>query len=212
MRLTAGSVMVGCLVMLWSLDPAQAQQADPLEELRSTLQGRLDPSDLRIQGVEVGKHTLAQVEARLGRTGRFSPGGLTELQAVCYLSSDRKMGVVFQADARDPEAAITMGRVAYSKELGAVARHCQGSAALASSIGTEGGIAVGMSGDDYLARFLRRPSEHGARYIGFYYYDPLEPRIGASGSCQLLSGVRARIVGGRVSDFFVYRFSRGRGC
>jgi len=211
-RLMAGGVAAAWLLILWCGNPAWAQQGDPLEELRSTLQGRLEGPNLRIQGIEVGKHRLAQIEAHLGSAERFSPGGLTELKAICYLSSDREMGIIFEADADDPEAVAIMARIALRKDLGGVAHRCEGSSALKSPVTTEGGIAVGMGRDDYLARFLHPPSEHGARYTGFYYYDPVEARTGASGSCQLLSGVRARIAGGRVSEFFVYRFYRGRGC
>lgn len=189
---------------------------DPLERLPSTIRGELPRSHLTVLGVVVGRDSLADVEALLGPAARFSPGGTAELVAVCYESGDAAQdgAVLFQADAKDPQAFILMAHAARRNSLGGMARHCEPSAALAGGVSSGAGVTLGMSHDDFVARFLHPPSEDHARYAGFYFYDPLEPRAhaGPRAECQLLSGVRVRTRLGRISAFTVYRFYRGRAC
>jgi hypothetical protein len=211
----AAILAAGCLA---GAAPAQAQPEglDPLERLNSTLRGELPATHLTVQGVQIGSDSLDEVERKLGAARRFAPGGGPELVAMCYVRDDpeREEAIVFQADAKDPDAAVMMAHVTRRTSLRGMARHCRASAALAGGIASEAGVTLGMARADLLARFAHPASEHNTRYSGFYFYDPIEPREGASAhaSCQLLSGVRARVVSGRVSAFTVYRFYRGRGC
>lgn len=194
----------------------QLEGLDPLERLTSTLRGELPATHLMLRGVRIGADSLGAVERKLGPARRFAPGGTTELVAVCFVPDDlqQEPAVVFQAEAKDPEAIVIMAHITRRTSLRGIARHCRASAALAGGIVSEAGVRMGMARDDLVARFAQPASEQSTRYSGFYFYDPIEPRedAGAHASCQLLSGVRARVVSGRVSAFTVYRFYRGRGC
>ena len=196
--------------------PACPQGApDPVEELRSTLRGELAARDLSLQGVRIGKSTLSDVEAKLGDARRFSPGGIAELVALCYASSDEgsDTAVVFEADSADPAGVVMMAHVTTRGALGGTVRHCSTSPALATEVQTDGGLALGLSRAAYRARFQQAPSEEGARYTGFYFFQVVAPRAaGVRGSCQLQSGLRGRFTSGRLTAFTVYRFYRGPAC
>jgi hypothetical protein len=189
---------------------------DHSERLPSTIRGELPRSHLTVMGVVVGRDRLADVEALLGPAPRFSPGGSSELTAVCYESEDAGQDgvVLFQADARDPQAVVLMAHATQRASLRGMARHCAPSPALAGGVNNAAGVALGMSHDAFIARFLHPPSEEHARYTGFYFYEPVELRAdaGPRDDCQLLSGVRARTRLGTTHAFTVYRFYRGRGC
>jgi hypothetical protein len=135
---------------------------------------------------------------------------------VCYESEDAEQdgAVLFQADAKDPQAVVLMAHATRRNSLRGMARHCEPSPALASGVSNGAGVRLGMSHNDFVARFLHPPSEDHARYAGFDFYDPVEPRAdaGPRAECQLLSGVRVRTRLGHTSAFTVYRFYRGRGC
>jgi hypothetical protein len=122
--------------------------------------------------------------------------------------------VIFEADASDPKAVVLMAHITKRGSLGGMARHCQPSAALADGVGNEAGLRLGLSQDDFIARFVQAPSENHARYAGFYFYQPIEPRadVGPWAECQLLSGVRIRVRLGRTLAVTVYHFYRGSGC
>ncbi len=205
-------------VLAWSgtalAQPGDSGGLDPAETLPSTLRGELPLPHLTVLGVVVGRDSLAQVRKRLGPALRFTPVGSVDVVAVCYESNDEQGSVVlFQADPKDPQEVVLLAHATRRNSLRGMVRHCQRSAVLAG-IGNAGGVTLGMSHEDFIARFLHRPSEDHARYAGFYFYDPVEPRVGAGprADCQLLSGVRIRIKEGRASAFSVYRFYSGRGC
>jgi hypothetical protein len=199
---------------------ALAQEADsggldPVERLPSTIRGELPLAHLTVLGVVVGRDSLDDAEKRLGRALRFTPVGSVDVVAVCYDSDDEQGSVVvFQADPKDPEAVVLMAHATRRSSLGGMARYCQPSAALRGGVGNAAGVTLGMSHDDFIARFLHRPSEDHSRYAGFYFYDPVEPRASAGprADCQLLSGVRIRTRQGQSLAFSVYRFYRGGGC
>lgn len=195
--------------------PGDSGGLDPAETLPSTLRGELPLPHLTVLGVVVGRDTLTQVQKRLGPALRFTPVGSVDVVAVCYESNDEQGDVIlFQADPKDTQEVVLLAHATRRNSLGGMARHCQRSAALAGGIGNAGGVALGMSQEDFIARFLHRPSEDHARSAGFYFYDPVEPRVdaGPRADCQLLSGVRIRTREGRASAFSVYRFYSGRGC
>jgi hypothetical protein len=188
---------------------------DPAERLPSTIRGELPLPHLTVLGVVVGRDTLTDVQDRLGPAPRFTPVGSVEVVAVCYEATDDQGSVVlFQADPKDTHAVVLLAHVTRRSSLGGVARHCQRSAALAAGIANAAGVTLGMSHDDFIARFLHRPSEDHARSTGFYFYDLVEPRpdAGPRADCQLLSGVRIRTREGRALAFSVYRFYSGSGC
>jgi hypothetical protein len=224
MRFTAARRLAGALLAaaLSASEVAVAQGevvgggADPLERLPSTIRGELPRSHLTVLGVVVGRDSLADVETLLGAAPRFSPGGTPGLTALCYESEDAEQDgvVLFQADAKDPQTVVLMAHATQRNSLGGMARRCEPSPALAGGVSNAAGVTLGMSHDDFIARFLHPPSEDHARYAGFYFYDLVELRAdaGPRDDCQLLSGVRVRTRLGRTSAFTVYRFYRGRGC
>ena len=189
---------------------------DPVERLPSTVRGELPLAHLTVLGVVVGRDSLADAEKRLGPALRFTPVGSVDVVAVCYESDEGQEGnvVVFQADPKDPKAVVLMAHATQRSSLGGMARHCQPSAGLSGGVSNAAGVKLGMSHDDFIARFMHRPSEDHARYAGFYFYDPVEPRAdaGPRADCQLLSGIRIRTRQGQSLAFSVYRFYRGRGC
>lgn len=187
---------------------------DSAERLPSTIRGELPLSHRTVLGVVIGRDSLADVEQRLGPALRFTPVGSVDVVAVCYESDDEQNVVLFQADPRDVQAVVLMAHATRRNALGGMARHCQRSAALSAGVGNAAGVTLGMSHDDFIARFLHRPSEDHPRSAGFYFYDLVEPR-GESGSradCQLLSGVRIRTREGQAVALSIYRFYRGRAC
>ena len=141
--------------------------------------------------------------------------GSVDLVALCYAADDSQGSVVvFQADPNDPKGVVLMAHATRRNALGGMTRHCQRSAALARGVSSAAGVTLDMSHDDFIARFVHRPSEDHTRYAGFYFYDLVEPRndAGPRADCQLLSGVRVRVREGRTLAFSVYRFYQGRGC
>jgi hypothetical protein len=188
---------------------------DPAERLPSTIRGELPLAHRTVLGVVVGKDTLGDAQKRLGPATRFTPVGSVDLVAVCYEADDSQGSVVvFQADPNDPKAIVLMAHATRRNAIGGMARHCQPSAALAGGVTSAAGVTLDMSHDDFIARFVHRPSEDHARYAGFYFYDLVEPRAdaGPRADCQLLSGVRVRVREGRALAFSIYRFYQGRGC
>lgn len=194
---------------------AESAGLDPAERLPSTIRGELPVAHRTVLAVVVGKDTLDEVQKRLGAAQRFTPVGSVDLVAVCYQAADSPRSVVvFQADPRDARAVVLMAHATRRNALGGMARHCERSAKLAGGVGSAAGVTLDMSHDDFIARFVHRPSEDHARYTGFYFYDLVEVRADAGhrADCQLLSGVRVRMNNGRTAAFSIYRFYQGRGC
>ena len=197
------------------VQPGDALAVDPAERLPSTIRGELPLAHRTVLGVVIGRDSLADVQDRLGRAPRFTPVGSVDVEAVCYEASDDEGSVVvFQADPKDPDGPVLMAHATRRGALGGIARHCQRSFALAAGIANAAGVKLGMSHDDFIARFVHRPSEDHARSTGFYFYDLVEARAdaGPRADCQLLSGVRIRMREGRAQAFSIYRFFSGRGC
>ena len=197
------------------LQDGDAGALDPAEKLTSTIRGELPLPHRTVLGVVVGRDSLADVQERLGRALQFTPVGSVDVVAVCYALDDEQGSVVlFQADPQDPHAVVLIAHATARSSLGGMARHCQRSAALGTAAGNAAGVTLGMSHDDFIARFLHRPSEDHPRSAGFYFYDLVEARAesGPRADCQLLSGVRIRTRAGRAVAFSVYRFYRGRDC
>jgi hypothetical protein len=189
---------------------------DPVERLPSTIRGELPLAHRTVLGVVVGRDGLADVEKRLGPAGRFTPVGSVDVVALCYESDDDEDAsvIVFQADPKDPRAVVLMAHATRRSALRGMARHCQPSTALRNGVSTAAGVGLGMSHEDFIARFVHSPSEDHPRYAGFYFYDLVElrPDAGPRADCQLLSGVRIRTRAGQSLAFSVYRFYRGDGC
>jgi hypothetical protein len=133
---------------------------------------------------------------------------------VCYEADDAQgSAVVFQADPKDAEAVVLMAHVTRRSALGGMARHCQPSAPLARGVSNAAGVTLDMSHDDFIARFVHRPSENHARYAGFYFYDLMEPRAdaGPRADCRFSQGACSpqRWPNHGLFDLPVLR---GRGC
>ena len=196
--------------------PNDSLALDPAERLPSTIRGELPLAHRTVLGVVIGRDTLEDVQDRLGPAPRFTPVGSVDVEAVCYEADDdeERSVVVFQADPKDADGLVLMAHATSRRSVGAMARHCQRSPALAAGVGNAAGVMLGMSHDDFIARFLHRPSEDHARSTGFYFYELVKARADAShrADCQLLSGVRIRSRDGRAQAFSVYRFYSGRGC
>jgi hypothetical protein len=205
--------MLTCAATGFAQDSGSAG-LDPAERLPSTIRGELPLPHRTVLGVVVGKDTLDDVQKRLGPAPRFTPVGSVDLVAVCYTDDSQGSAVVFQADPKDSRAVVLMAHATRHHALGGMGRHCQRSPALARGVSSAAGVTLDMSHDDFIARFVKRPSEDHARYAGFYFYDLVEPRhdVGPRADCQLLSGVRVRVREGRSLAFSVYRLYQGRGC
>jgi hypothetical protein len=197
------------------VQPGEGVGFEAGERLPSTIRGELPVAHRTVLGVVVGRDSLADVQELLGPAPRFTPVGSVAVQAVCYQGEDEEGSVVlFQADPKDADARVLMVHATRRSTLGGMARHCQSSPALAGGVGNAAGVTLGMSHDDFIARFLHRPSEDHPRSTGFFFYDLVEPRedAGPRADCQLLSGVRIRTRAGRALAFSVFRFYSGRGC
>lgn len=219
--ITRVGLLTGLLTMLTVPAAALAQGEaaaglDPLERLTSTLRGELDQAQLTVQGIRVGRDSLNQVERRLGAAPHFAPGGITELVAVCYLAGegDDDEALVLQADGNDRDAVVLMAHATRRRELLGMVRHCRISPALDAGIHTAGGLRLGSARANLSQQLAHSPSEDTAFYTGFYFYEPKQPRAASRprAFCQLLSGLRAKHLSGRVASFTIYRFSRGNGC
>jgi hypothetical protein len=196
------------------LQDGDAGGLDPAEKLPSTIRGELPLPHRTVLGVVVGRDSLTDVQKRLGQALRFAPVGSVDVVAVCYALDDEGSVVVFQADPQDARAVVLIAHATRRSSLGGMARHCQPTTARGATAGNAAGVTLGMSHDDFIARFLHRPSEDHPRSAGFYFYDLVEGRedSGARADCQLLSGVRIHTRAGRAVAFSVYRFYRGRDC
>jgi hypothetical protein len=223
MRRVAGPLTLARALLIVALawpaialpQPGDTVALDPAQRLPSTIRGELPLAHRTVAGVVVGRNTLADVQDRLGRAPRFTPVGSVDVEAVCYEADDEEDSVVvFQADSKDPDGPVLIAHATRRASLGGMARHCQRSFALAAGVASAAGVKLGISHDDLIARFLHQPSEDHARSTGFYFYDLVEARAdaGPRADCQLLSGARIRMRGGRAQAFSIYRFYRGRAC
>lgn len=196
-------------------DPDEEELGRP-ETLRSTLPGDLGRRQLDVLGVRLGADTIATVQERLGPARAFSPGG-AGLTAICYTPAqhDHDLAVVYQASANDAARVITVALVGTRSELRGGARHCVPAPEVASLVRGIGGLRPGMSRGQLGALFDERPSEDTQRYLGYFFYRPVAARESVGlpgGSCQLLSGLRARFVGTVLRSFAIYRTFSPHGC
>ncbi len=202
--------------MTWAMSAVAQIGEAPAREVKSTLPGTLDARHLTLLGLQVGANTLADVQARLGAARPFAPDPAREFNAVCYVAADGAGGTVitFQARRDDRRGLLTSADLAVRHLRASSIRYCQPLPVGLSAVNAAG-AGPGMTRAAFQRTFRDPPSESSVQRLGYYYFEPIEPRNTGTGRqhrCQLLTGVRARFDTDVLTELALYAAYQGSGC
>jgi hypothetical protein len=200
------------LLLAVGIGAASGQPNLDVEEMASTIPGRLATEHLVVAGIEIGSATLDEVLQHLGPTRVLRLGEAGTVRAVCYQAHDPddETVLLFQAPERPRTAPVMVALLIDRAALDWPVRNCAPAGKVGRSSGTASGISLSTTRVRLAAATRRLASEDTHGVLGYYFYEPVATF--RAGACQLLTGVRGRFNGAQMRSLTIYSLRRGRGC
>jgi len=196
--------------------------AEDRELPKNPITGQIPLEDAKILGFKLGSSPLAAIKLRMGVARAFRAGGEGSALALCYSSVDAgdDTALLFQAGALGGWKTLTEFAIAPRTSIRGFGTHCVESKEVSRSVGTAGGIRLGMGRDEFRRHFRRSPTIETADSVVYHFLKEVKvagrkghdigaeastAQTGSPSTCDLISGIQARFHDNRLIWLVVYK-------